>query len=333
MAEKRVERRLAAILAADVAGYSRLMGVDEEGTHEAFKAHRDELVDPKIAEHHGRIVKSTGDGALVEFASVVDSVRCAIEIQRSMAERNDAIPEDRRIEFRIGINVGDIIIDGNDIFGDGVNIAARLEGLADPGGISVSDRVHQDTCSKFDFVFEDMGEHQLKNIARLVRVYRVRLDRTVEQFGIDGKFFTWPPADDPNRPPYRGLRSLEAEDAGIFFGRDAPVVEALDHLRRLRETTPPRLLVILGASGAGKSSFMRAGLLPRLGRDDRHFLTLPIIRPERAAMFGDNGLLPALEQAFQAAKIATTPSCGSPLKGAQQHCGLCCVCLRRRQHR
>src|SRR5262245_46444723 len=170
MAEKRVERRLAAILAADVAGYSRLMGVDEEGTHEALKAHRDELVDPNIAEHHGRIVKNTGDGALVEFASVVDSVRCAIEIQRSMAERNDAIPEDRRIEFRIGINVGDIIIDGNDIFGDGVNIAARLEGLADPGGISVSDRVHQNTCSKFDFVFEDMGEHQLKNIARLIRV-------------------------------------------------------------------------------------------------------------------------------------------------------------------
>ena len=110
MAEKRVERRLAAILAADVAGYSRLMGVDEEGTHEALKAHRDELVDPKIAEHHGRIVKNTGDGALVEFASVVDSVRCAIEIQRSMAERNDAIPEDRRIEFRIGINVGDTLL-------------------------------------------------------------------------------------------------------------------------------------------------------------------------------------------------------------------------------
>jgi hypothetical protein len=147
-----------------------------------------------------------------------------------------------------------------------VNIAARLEGLAEPGGISVSDRVHQDTSSKFDFVFEDMGEQQLKNIARLVRVYRVRLDRTVEQFGIDGKFFEWPPAGDPNRPPYRGLRSLEAEDAGIFFGRDAPTVEALDHLRRLREATPPRLLVILGASGAGKSSFLRAGLLPRLGR-------------------------------------------------------------------
>ena len=182
MAEKRVERRLAAILAADVAGYSRLMGIDEESTHEALKAYRNELVDLKITEHHGRIVKATGDGVLVEFGSAVDAVRCAIEIQRGMAERNNVIPQDRRIEFRIGINVGDIIIDDNDIFGDDVNIAARLEGLAEPGGISVSDRVHQDTSSKFDFVFEDMGEQQLKNIARLVRVYRVRLDRSVEQF-------------------------------------------------------------------------------------------------------------------------------------------------------
>jgi class 3 adenylate cyclase len=306
MPEDRVDRRLAAIMAGDIAGYSRLMGADEEGTLRQLKTHRKELVDPKIAEHRGRIVKTTGDGMLVEFVSVIDAVACAADIQRRMLERNVEIAPDKRIQFRIGINVGDIIIDGNDIFGDGVNIAARLEGLAEPGGISVSDRVHQDTSDKFDFVFEDMGEQQLKNIARLVRVYRVRLDRTVEQFGIDGKFFAWPPAGDPNRPPYRGLRSLEAEDAGIFFGRDAPTVEALDHLRRLREATPPRLLVILGASGAGKSSFLRAGLLPRLGRDDRHFLTLPIIRPERAVMSGDNGLLAVLERAFQAVKIATT---------------------------
>ena len=306
MAEARVERRLAAILAADVAGYSRLMGVDEEGTLTALKAHRSELIDPKITEHRGRIVKTTGDGALVEFASAVDALRCAVEIQNGMIERNAEVPQNRRIEFRIGINVGDIIIDGNDIFGDGVNVAARLEGLAEPGGISVSDRVHQDTQGKFDFVFEDTGEQQLKNIARPVRVYRVLLDRTVEQTGLDGKFFAWPPASDPNRPPYRGLRSLEAEDAGIFFGRDAPIIEVLVRLRGLRELAPPRLLVILGASGAGKSSFMRAGLLPRLKRDDRHFLTLPIIRPERAVIFGDNGLLRALEKAFRAAKIATT---------------------------
>ncbi|MGC2826287.1 MAG: adenylate/guanylate cyclase domain-containing protein, partial [Pseudolabrys sp.] len=135
MAEARVERRLAAILAADVAGYSRLMGVEEEGTLAALKACRHDLIDPKIAEHRGRVVKTTGDGALVEFASAVDAVRCAMEIQRAMAERNATIPEDRRIEFRIGINVGDIIIDAGDIYGDGVNIAARLESIASPGAI------------------------------------------------------------------------------------------------------------------------------------------------------------------------------------------------------
>ena len=141
MPEVRVDRRLAAILAIDVAGYSRLMGVDEEGTLAALKAHRSELIDPKIAEHRGRIVKTTGDGALVEFSSVVDGVRCAMQIQRVMAERNTAIPEDHRIEFRIGINVGDIIIDEGDIYGDGVNIAARVETLATPGSISFRSRL------------------------------------------------------------------------------------------------------------------------------------------------------------------------------------------------
>jgi adenylate cyclase len=134
MAEARVERRLAAILSADVAGYSRLTGVDEEGTHATLKACRRELIDPKIGEHRGRMVKNTGDGALVEFASAVDAVRCAIEIQRAMAARNATIPEDRRVEFRIGINVGDIIIDEGDIYGDGVNIAARLEAIASRAG-------------------------------------------------------------------------------------------------------------------------------------------------------------------------------------------------------
>src|SRR3972149_8364160 len=143
MAEARVKRRLAAILAADVAGYSRLMGVDEEGTLAALKTHRKELIDPKIAQHRGRIVKTTGDGALVEFASAVDAVRCAMEIQRIMAERNVDIPNDRRIEFRIGINVGDIIIDADDIYGDGVNVAARLEGLAAPGGIWLARPTHE----------------------------------------------------------------------------------------------------------------------------------------------------------------------------------------------
>src|SRR5580765_211299 len=141
--DSRTARRLAAILAADVSGYSRLMGIDEEGTLAALKAYRREIIDPKIAEHRGRIVKTTGDGALVEFASTVDAVRCAIDIQRAMPERNAEVPSGKKIEFRIGINVGDIIVDGDDIFGDGVNVAARLESISEPGGICVSDVVHQ----------------------------------------------------------------------------------------------------------------------------------------------------------------------------------------------
>jgi adenylate cyclase len=170
MSEGRVERRLAAILAVDVAGYSRLMGEDEEGTLAALRAVRRELGDPKIAEHRGRIVKTTGDGLLVEFASVVDAVRCAVEMQREMIARNAATPAERRIEFRMGINVGDIIIEDGDIFGDGVNIAARLEALAEPGGICVSRVVRDEVRDKVDFGFEDLGERQVKNIARPVRV-------------------------------------------------------------------------------------------------------------------------------------------------------------------
>src|SRR5262249_41530435 len=170
---ERAERKLTAILAADVAGYSRLMGADEEGPLAQLKTHRRALVDPKIAEHRGRIVKTSGDGLLVEFASVVDALRCAVEVQRGMAERNTEVPQDRRIEFRVGIHQGDIIIDGDDIFGDGVNVAARLEGLAEPGGICVSGRVQEDACGKLDIPFEDMGEQPLKNISRPVRVYRV----------------------------------------------------------------------------------------------------------------------------------------------------------------
>ncbi|MGA8695000.1 MAG: adenylate/guanylate cyclase domain-containing protein, partial [Xanthobacteraceae bacterium] len=152
--EERVERRLAAIFAGDIAGYSRLMGADEEGTLRQLKAHRKELVDPKITEHRGRVVKTTGDGMLVEFVSVVDAVRCAVDIQRGMAERNSDLPADKRIEFRVGINVGDIISDSNDIYGDGVNVAARLEGLADPGGIMVSRTVHDQVRDKLSFGFK-----------------------------------------------------------------------------------------------------------------------------------------------------------------------------------
>jgi adenylate cyclase len=167
-------RRLAAILAADVAGYSRLMGWDEEGTHERLKSHLGELVDPKIEEHRGRIVKNTGDGFLAEFSSVVDAVRCAVEMQRGMAERNAVDLPEKRIEFRIGVNLGDVIAEEHDIFGDGVNVAARLEALAEPGGICVSRVVRDQVRDKLDFAFEDMGEQQVKNIARRVRAYRVR---------------------------------------------------------------------------------------------------------------------------------------------------------------
>jgi adenylate cyclase len=175
MSERRVERRLAAIMAGDVVGYSRLMGADEQGTLGALKAIRRELGDPKIAEHRGRIVKTTGDGLLVEFASVVDAVRCAVEVQQGMAGRNADVPADQRIEFRFGIHQGDIIIDDGDIFGDGVNLAARLEGLAEPGGLCVSRVVRDEIRDKLDFAFDDMGEQSLKNIARPMRVFAVNI--------------------------------------------------------------------------------------------------------------------------------------------------------------
>jgi adenylate cyclase len=179
----RVERRLTAVLAADVAGYSRLMGADEEGTLAQLKTHRRALVDPKIAEHRGRIVKTTGDGMLVEFASVVDALRCAVEVQRGMTERNAEMPQDKRIDFRIGINVGDIIIDGNDIYGDGVNVAARLERLAPSGGICISEDAYRQSRGKLELITEDIGEQKLKNITHPVRVYRVRLEWLVATSG------------------------------------------------------------------------------------------------------------------------------------------------------
>lgn len=176
MAPDRVERRLAAILAADMVGYSRLMEADEGDTLARQKAHRRELIDPKIAEYRGRIVKTTGDGLLVEFASVVDATECAVAIQRAMAEREAEVPEERRIRYRVGVNLGDIVIDGDDIFGDGVNVAARLEGLAEPGGICVRRAVRNQVRDKLDLAFEDMGEVKVKNISRPIRVFRILLD-------------------------------------------------------------------------------------------------------------------------------------------------------------
>jgi len=190
-------RRLAAILAADVAGYSRLMGADEEGTLERLKALRRELLDPKIAEHKGRIVKTTGDGMLVEFASVVDAVRCAIAVQQAMPEHNIGVAADNRIELRIGINLGDVIVEGDDLYGDGVNIAARIEALADAGGVFVSNTVHDHVRDRLPFVFEDLGEQQVKNIARPVRVYRVL-----------------PEGPHPNPPPHAGEGSALSARVG-----------------------------------------------------------------------------------------------------------------------
>ena len=176
MATERVERRLAAILVADVAGYSRLMGADEEGTHERLKTHFRELINPKIEEHRGRIVKNTGDGLLAEFPSAVNTVRCAAEIQHTMMDRNAATPEDKRVSFRIGVNLGDVIVEPQDIFGDDVNIASRLEALAEPGGIWISRAVRDRIGERLPYSFEDIGEQSVKNIARPVHVFRVRLE-------------------------------------------------------------------------------------------------------------------------------------------------------------
>jgi TolB-like protein/Flp pilus assembly protein TadD len=177
LATERIERRLAAILAADIAGYSRLMGADEEGTLERFKALRGELVDPKIGEHRGRMVKTTGDGILIEFPSVIEAVSCAVAVQREMARRNAGTPQDRRIAFRIGVNLGDIIVEDGDIHGDGVNIAARLEGIAEPGGICISEDAFRQVRGKVDAEFDDLGEQSLKNIVRPMRIYRIKLAR------------------------------------------------------------------------------------------------------------------------------------------------------------
>ena len=224
-------RRLAAILAADVAGYSRLMGVDEEGTLERLKALRRELLDPKIAVHNGRIVKTTGDGMLVEFASVVDAVRCAVSVQQAMPERNTGIAADSRIELRIGINLGDVIVEGEDLYGDGVNIAARIEALADPGGVFVSNTVHDHVRDRLPFIFEDLGEQQVKNIARPVRVYRVRDVRAAESTPAHS-----PPALAlPDKPSIAVLpfQNMSGDPEQEYFA-DGMVEEIITALSRIR---------------------------------------------------------------------------------------------------
>ncbi len=238
LAEERVERRLAAIFAGDIAGYSRLMGADEEGTLRQLKAYRKELVDPKITEHRGRIVKTTGDGMLVEFVSVVDAVRCAVDIQRGMAEHNTEVPADKRIEFRIGINVGDIIIDGDDIFGDGVNVAARLEALADPGGIMVSGVVHDQVRDKLSFGFDNMGERVVKNIARPIGVHRVQISElAVPAVVKSGSAGTPAAMASTSRPsiavlPFTNM-SGDPEQDYFADGIVEEIITALSHMRWL----------------------------------------------------------------------------------------------------
>jgi len=225
-------RRLAAILAADVAGYSRLMGADEEGMHERLKSHLQGLVDPKIAEHRGRIVKNTGDGFLAEFPSVVAAVRCAVEVQRGMIDREPDVPDEGRIKFRIGINLGDIIVEDHDIFGDGVNIAARLEALAEPGGICVSRMVRDNVRDKLDCTFEDLGEQQVKNIVRSVRVYRVG-DRVAP---IEQPLPTSPPPlPSPDKPSIAVLpfQNMSGDPEQEYFA-DGMVEEIITALSRIR---------------------------------------------------------------------------------------------------
>ena len=222
-------RRLAAILAADVAGYSRLIGADEGGTLERLRALRRELLDPKITECKGRLVKTTGDGLLVEFASVVDALRCAVDVQREMARRNTGVPPDYRIEFRIGINVGDIVVEDGDIFGDGVNVAARLEALAEPGGICVSARVQEDATGRLDLDFEDIGQQQLKNIARPVRAYRVATSAR----GAITRHDADPPLPDKPSIAVLPFQNISGDPEQEYFA-DGMVEEIITALSRIR---------------------------------------------------------------------------------------------------
>jgi TolB-like protein/class 3 adenylate cyclase len=233
MSDQRARRRLAAILAADVVGYSRLVGLDEEGTLEKLRVLRREVVDPMIKEHRGRIVRIIGDGLLIEFASVVDAVRCAVDTQREMALRNADVPADRRIEFRIGINLGDIIRDGRDVYGDGVNVAARLEALAPPGGICVSRVVRDQVRDKLNFTFDDRGEQQVKNIARPVRVFDVKI--TGEAMALTPFSAVAAPLPLPDKPSIAVLpfQNMSGDPEQEYFA-DGMVEEIITVLSRIR---------------------------------------------------------------------------------------------------
>jgi adenylate cyclase len=230
MSDDRIARKLAAILACDLAGYSRLIGEDEEGTLSRLAGHRRDLIDPLIAKHRGRLVKTAGDGLLAEFASVVDAVRAAVEIQSGMAHRNAEAPQNRRLDFRIGINVGDIVEQDGDILGDGVNIAARLEALADPGGICISARVQEDTAGKIALAFQDMGEQALKNIARPVRVYRLHPDAIGESMTASRPALALPDKPSIAVLPFQNM-SGDPEQEFFSDGIAEDIITALSKLR------------------------------------------------------------------------------------------------------
>ncbi|CAN5394177.1 adenylate/guanylate cyclase domain-containing protein [soil metagenome] len=249
MAVDRVERRMAAILAADVVGYSRLIGADEERTLANLRAYR-EIIDGLVAHYAGRIFGSAGDSVIAEFASPVEAVRCATEIQLEIGKRNADVPEAGRMRFRVGINFGDIVVDGSNLMGDGVNIAARLEALSSPGGICISEAVHAQVRDRLSLEFLDLGEHRVKNIARAIRAYRVPL-ASEEQVGS----------------PFRGLDAFDFDHAGLFFGRARAIATCTERLEQLA-AGGKAFLLIYGMSGSGKSSLLRAGVLPALTKPE-----------------------------------------------------------------
>jgi adenylate cyclase len=251
----RVERRLAAILAADVAGYSRLTGLDEEGTHIRLRERLRGLADPKISEHRGKVVKYTGDGMLVEFASVVDAARCAIAVQRGMAEQNATVPQTKRIEFRIGIHLGDIIVDENDIFGDGVNIAVRLEGIAEPGSVWISDDAQRQIRGKVDIAFEDMGLQSLKNISEPMRAWRLTANSSAAATtSIKSPVETTQALQLPDKPsiavlPFENM-SGDPEQEYFADGMAEEIITALSRFNRCSSSAATRASPTRGALSA-----------------------------------------------------------------------------------
>ncbi len=245
----RVQRRIAAILAADVVGYSRLMGKDEEGTLSTLKTYR-EIIDGLIEHHEGRIFGSAGDSIIAEFASPVEAVRCATEIQLEIDKQNTGLSEPDRMRFRIGVNLGDVIVDGSNLMGDGVNVAARLETLSPPGGICISEAIHTQVRDRLSLDFLDLGEHKVKNIDRPVHAYRVPLA-----------------SEEETKSPFRGLDAFDFEHADLFFGRAQAIAACTDRLEHLA-AQGRAFLLIYGMSGSGKSSLLRAGLLPTITKPD-----------------------------------------------------------------